>query len=185
MKKYFPILVSISVFFLLAIGQVVWDVLPLTAGLAKKEEGDALAYEYALKTFKAKNIDGQEFASNFYKNKIVIVNFWASWCAPCLAEFPTLTELRTRFKKDELAIIAVNTDEDHQFETIEKLSHQYNFNFDLVVDSEGLLVKKFKVESIPLSLIFVDGKLVEKNNGAVDFSSVENVEKFKKYLNRK
>jgi thiol-disulfide isomerase/thioredoxin len=184
MKKYFPILVSISVFFLLTIGQVVWDIFPLNANDSTQSEGETLAYEYALKTFQARTVEGQEFRSGFYKDKIVIVNFWASWCAPCLAEFPMLTELRTLFSKSELEIVSINTDEDEQFENIEKLSRQFNFNFDVVVDTDGFFVKKFRVESIPLSLIYYDGKLMEASYGAMDFASAENVEKFKKYLEK-
>ena len=182
MKKYFPILISISVFFLLTIGQVVWDIFPLNANDASKVEGERLAYEYALKTFQARTIDGQEFRPKFYKDKVVIINFWASWCAPCLEEFPMLTELRTLFDKDELEIVSINTDEDKQFENIERLSRQFNFNFDVVVDTDGNFVKKFRVESIPISLIYFDGKLMEASFGAMDFASAENVEKFKKYL---
>lgn len=182
MKKYFPILISVSIFFLLAFGQVVWDILPLSASQAKKEESERLAYEHALRFFQDKSIEGNYFNQNFYQNKIVILNFWASWCGPCLEEFPTLTELRTLFTENELDIIAINTDEESPLENIHKLSKQYNFNFDIVVDVEGYWVRKFKVDSIPLSLIYFNGKLVEMSNGAMDFASAQNVEKLKNYL---
>src|SRR6516225_11184893 len=60
---------------------------------------------------KAKDLNGKELSLEVYKGKVVLLNFWATWCGPCRAEIPDLIELQSKYK-DKLTIIALATDED-------------------------------------------------------------------------
>ncbi|MCP6726223.1 TlpA family protein disulfide reductase, partial [Klebsiella pneumoniae] len=61
--------------------------------------------------FKAKDLDGKEIILDAYKGKVVLLNFWATWCGPCRAEIPSLIKLQTKYK-DQMQIIGMNVDDD-------------------------------------------------------------------------
>jgi len=70
----------------------------------KKKPGDAAV------DFTGENLDGKPVRLKDYKGKVVLLDFWASWCAPCIKEFPSLVKLRERYKDKGFEIIGVNMD---------------------------------------------------------------------------
>lgn len=110
-----------------------------------------------------KNLDGKSVSLEDYKGKVVVLNFWASWCPPCKAEMPELADLDDEFKKDDKVVfLAVNLT-DGQRET-EKKARDYieknGFKFNVLLDTNGDLADEFDVGPIPhTAIIDKEGKL--------------------------
>src|ERR1041385_427042 len=98
-----------------------------------------------------KAIDGRLLNLSDLKTKVVLINFWATWCFPCAQEMPYLEELFRKYKSRGLEVIAVSTDEDSSkvrpFVRTNKLT--------FLISDDLTLRKKFAVEEIPVSL-FID-----------------------------
>ena len=108
--------------------------------------------------------DQGRFFSQKYTDKIVYLDFWATWCAPCRASFPWMNEMREKYQAEGLQIIAVSIDIDRlqarQFAT------QLGAKFDIGYDPEGLVADLFGVKAMPTSAIIgPGGKLLEVHQG--------------------
>jgi thiol-disulfide isomerase/thioredoxin len=130
-----------------------------------------------LETFDKKKVDLSK------PPKVLIVNFWASWCTPCLEEFPSLNKLLAKYDNGDLQVLGVNTDEKEQNRKIEKIKEKYTLEFPLVADKDGKLINDFLVTAIPLSIIYHNGEMVEVSHGSKDFYSEEFLEKMDSWLN--
>jgi thiol-disulfide isomerase/thioredoxin len=92
------------------------------------------------------------------KGKVVIVDFWASWCAPCKASFPVMDGLLKKYREKGLVIIAVNVDEDKS--DMEKFLKKTPVTFSVVRDGQQKLVAAADVATMPTSfLIDREGKI--------------------------
>ncbi len=131
-----------------------------------------------LNTFKKDKI-----TKDSLKDGIVVLNFWASWCTPCLEEFPSLVKFKDEFKDNSrVRVIAINSDEDEIDKNIKKVIKKYNINFDIVKDIKAKITDSFMISAIPVSITFYNGKVIEISNGAKDFYSAEYIEKVKELL---
>ena len=98
------------------------------------------------------------------KGKIVVVDFWASWCAPCKDTFPMLEELHHRFGKDGLVIIAVN--EDKSRPAMNEFLKGNPVTFCVVRDHERKLAARVNVPALPTSYILDrEGKVLAIESG--------------------
>jgi len=165
-------------------GQVAFDLF----AQAKKEK---LVHPKIIKKYERifskttfETISGDKIRLKEIAAPIVMLNFWASWCTPCLEEFPSIVDLRQKFKKDEIFIIGVNSDEENHLKEIKKVSRKYKFNFPNVADPSGGILSEFDVTSIPLTIIFYQGKVLEVMKGPHDFSSVEIGNNFNKLIEK-
>ncbi len=118
--------------------------------------------------------------------KVIIVNFWASWCQPCLEEMPSLAKLKKKYSDQDLQVIAVNTDEDDQMKSLKKALKKLNIRNEFIhaLDQKGKVSDAFEISAIPVTMVFSNGKLLEYNNGPVDFSSGEFSSKVEKWLKK-
>ncbi|MBI9112726.1 TlpA disulfide reductase family protein [Maridesulfovibrio ferrireducens] len=106
------------------------------------------------------------------KGKVVVLNFWATWCPPCRAEIPELVELRKKFSDDDLMMIGVSVDPDVA-DVKEFMSKDAQFNYPIYfADSD--VGSFFKLESIPRTLVFdTKGKKVFDKSGSFPGSMFE------------
>jgi len=106
------------------------------------------------------------------QGKVVMVNFWATWCPPCRAEMPSIEKLYQSLKGSEFEVLGIN-----QGESAEKIVAKMGmFNppptFPILLDPSREVGKYFGVEDLPLTLIFNKmGQLVGRADGARDFNS--------------
>ena len=98
------------------------------------------------------------------KDKVVVVDFWASWCGPCKASFPAFVELHEKFADKGLVILAVSLDEDKS--DMEGFLKKTKVPFATVRDAKQKLAEKLSIESIPTTFILGrDGKIAALHNG--------------------
>ena len=99
-----------------------------------------------------------------YRGKVVVLDFWASWCVPCRRSFPWMNEMQRKYGDDGLVIIAVNLD--NKPSDAEKFLQQYPAEFSIFYDHDRQLVSEYAVEAMPSSfLIGRDGSIVERHLG--------------------
>jgi cytochrome c biogenesis protein CcmG/thiol:disulfide interchange protein DsbE len=99
-----------------------------------------------------------------YHGKVVVLDFWASWCVPCRRSFPWMNEMQHKYADDGLVVIAVNLD--NQASDAEAFLQRYPAEFSIYYDHERQLARQYGVEAMPSSfLIGRDGTVVERHLG--------------------
>jgi len=99
-----------------------------------------------------------------YRGKVVVLDFWASWCVPCRRSFPWLNEMHDRYAKEGLVIIGVNVDEDRR--DAEAFLADYPPQFNIHYDPGGALAEVFDVQGMPSSFILDrNGQLADRHLG--------------------
>ena len=99
-----------------------------------------------------------------YKNKVVYLDFWATWCGPCRKSFPWLNEMQAKYQDKGLVIIGINLD--REIKTANRFLNTYPVDFLLYSDPKATLAKKYKVVGMPTSYLFSgDGELKESHIG--------------------
>ncbi len=138
-----------------------------------------------LKEFTSQTISNQEFHFSSVSNPIVILNFWASWCGPCVEEFPSLIKMVQSFK-GQVALVAVSldTDEDQMKEFL-KSYNTANANIFLLKDPDFQLARSLGTYKLPESYV-LDNKriLLRKISGSVNWSSKEMIHYLKSLFNQ-
>ena len=111
-----------------------------------------------------------------YRNKVVYVDFWASWCVPCKHSFPWLNQMQERYGNNGLKVIAINLDKNkaHAAKFLERVPA----SFDIAYDPEGSVAEAYSLKVMPSSyLIDRQGNLIHAHKGfkSSDGSRMENM----------
>jgi thiol-disulfide isomerase/thioredoxin len=115
--------------------------------------------------FKLKDIEGKEVALSSFKGKVVLLNFWATWCGPCKAEIPGFVELQEKYR-DKLTIVGYSVDD--TAELAKKYAAEYKMNYPILLGEgrEDVQDAYGPIWGIPASfLISKDGKVCRKHMG--------------------
>jgi peroxiredoxin len=108
--------------------------------------------------FKLSDLEGAHWNLRDLKGKVVILNFWATWCPPCRKEIPDLQKLHNEFKGRGLVVLGIADDD---FATLKKFATEQKVNYPLLPDLDRKAHLAFRIEGIPASLIYNrSGKLV-------------------------
>ncbi|TSI09754.1 TlpA family protein disulfide reductase [Lysinibacillus sp. BW-2-10] len=111
------------------------------------------------------------------RGKIVILNFWATWCPPCRAEMPHMQSFYEKNKDNGVEIIAVNlTALDEGKQAVEKFVNEYGLTFPVVLDENGSVGKLYEILTIPTSYIIdAEGRIFQKFVGSMDEQIMEDM----------
>tara|TARA_B100000787_G_scaffold126274_1_gene95495 strand:- start:444 stop:959 length:516 start_codon:yes stop_codon:yes gene_type:complete len=131
-------------------------------------------------TFKDANQKDVDLAD--YRGKVLILNFWATWCAPCKEEMPSLDNLQANIGLTNLKVFPINISQ-------ENLSKTENFfkkldikNLDIYFDSTITLAKKFSLRGVPTTILFdKEGKEFARIMGSIDFNDEEFINWLRSY----
>ncbi|MCG7981464.1 MAG: TlpA family protein disulfide reductase [Candidatus Thiodiazotropha lotti] len=108
------------------------------------------------------------------KGKVVLINFWASWCPPCIEEMPSLIRLVEQLKTDDLQVLAVNVNENRN--RVARIASKLGFNFPVLLDATKSVAKDWRIKVYPSSfLIDKQGFLRFKAIGPVEWDSEESI----------
>jgi cytochrome c biogenesis protein CcmG/thiol:disulfide interchange protein DsbE len=163
--------ITVVILFLASIG-IMWAVFNFNKEEAVKLELGAPAPNFTLKT-----LDGQSASLADYKGKVVLLNFWASWCEPCREEMPFLQKAYETYKDQGLVVLGVNLKENNV--SIKGFADNYKLTFPILMDVDNsVAVDLYKVKPIPTSFfIDRDGNLVQKADFPMTYEYIENTVK--------
>lgn len=99
-----------------------------------------------------------------YHGKVVVLDFWASWCVPCRRSFPWLNTISEKYADQGLVIVGVNVDQEPG--SAEKFLQEYPARFRISFDTNAVLAKKFEVRAMPSSFVIGrDGQIKARHLG--------------------
>jgi thiol-disulfide isomerase/thioredoxin len=128
------------------------DLEPIFLSQDKAEAPDRLD---RLPELRLREIDGGEVSSDLWAGKVVVLNFWATWCPPCLRELPLFDELQRMYSKDHLQIVGIAVDDEPNVEAF-LLKHPVGFPI-LLGDADAIEISQRlgnRLQGLPFTVIF-------------------------------
>lgn len=122
-------------------------------------------------SFSLQDMDGDIFAFESLRGKVIMVNFWATWCPPCRREMPSMESLYQSFKDEPFTILAINQWEapDHVFAYMGQLD--VFPNFPILFDTDSAVSEDYDVRGLPTTLLIdKQGRIVYRAVGGRDFN---------------
>lgn len=124
------------------------------------------------------DVHGKSYIKNHYENQVTIINFWATWCPPCVEEIPSLNRLQSKMKDLPFELLSVNYAEKKS--DILKFMQEVNIEFPVLLDQDGQYAKQWNVISYPSTFIIgPKGKIEYGANAAIEWDSPEVIDKIK------
>ena len=127
----------------------------------------ALLFNYSpvsaqLYSFSLRDLDGELVDSHDYIGKgPVLLDFWATWCKPCLKNLPKLQKLYEDYSKKGLVVLAINEDGTRSLSKVEPLANSLGLTFPVLIDQDRDVMRKYQVSGLPTSI------LIDKNENVV------------------
>ena len=136
----------------------------------KSQEG------YLAPRFTLRNLKGNLERLDDHLGKVIIVNFWATWCTPCVKEMPSFENLYRRFRSKGLTILAVSLDKSSSSK-VQEFADKYKLSFPVLLDTDGVAEKLYPSFTIPFTYV-VDkkGRIVARVDGGKDWGSAKTFE---------
>ena len=136
----------------------------------KSQEG------YMAPRFSLRNLKGNMEGLDDHLGKVIVVNFWATWCVPCVKEMPSFESLYRRYRSQGLTLLAVSLDKGDSTK-VQEFADKYKLSFPILLDTEGVAEKLYPSFSIPFTYV-VDkqGRVVARVDGAKNWESSETFE---------
>jgi len=169
--KTFRCLFIISLFFLVAMGPH-----PSIGGNKADKEALTKAPDFTLR-----DVNGRTVTLASLKGKVILLNFWATWCPPCKAEMPSMNKLYNEIKAKGFEVVAVSTD--NGFSPVKEFLAKTHLDFTVLFDEQKVVAREYKVFSMPTTfLIDRNGFIVEKFYGEYEWTDPEVRKQIEKLL---
>ncbi len=137
---------------------------PPTAGLPGPGTGDPLP------AISLEDVDGRPWTGSDWEGKIVLVNFWATWCPPCVEEMPLLDDAQRRFGDHGFVVLAISVD-GPGWTVVRPYAEEHQFSYPILVADEAVKEAFGPMNSIPVSyFVGRDGRILERHAGSLDRS---------------
>jgi len=121
----------------------------------------------AAPAFKVNTLEGKPLSLADYKSKVILLNFWATWCGPCRSEIPDLVELQNKYK-DQLQIIGMVVDDDDE-DAVKKFAERFGINYPIAMATDELRMEYGGIPALPTSFVLDgEGRVVQKHEGLRD-----------------
>src|ERR1700719_2388458 len=140
------------------------------ASARSPQEGNVIRFVRspdAAPEFKLDDLDGKALTLAGSRGKVVLLNFWATWCGPCRAEIPDLIALQRKYK-DQLQIIGLTVDDDDA-SMVKEVVTETHINYPVAMSSSEVRIQYGGNEALPTSFVFdAQGRIVQKHEGLRD-----------------
>lgn len=110
-----------------------------------------LAKPFSAPDFNLKGEDGKTYRLFDYRGKVVVLNFWATWCPPCREEMPSMERAHQKVKSEKIVILAVNVGETEG--KVFEFTGRYPVTFPLPLDIDGTVIQKYPVIGLPTTFV--------------------------------
>ena len=128
---------------------------------------------YLAPKFTLRNLRGNLEGLDDHAGKVIVVNFWATWCAPCVKEMPSFETLYRRFRSQGLTVLAVSLDKDRSAK-VQEFVDKYKLSFPVLLDTEGVAEKLYPSFTIPFTYVIdKQGRVAARIDGPKDWESSE------------
>lgn len=142
-----------------------------TAAVAQDARGDSdtvtlqfFRKPVAAPTLSVRDLDGRDVALASFRGKVVLINFWATWCPPCRAEIPDLVALQEKYR-DQLQIIGVSTDE-APVDVVKRFAEEHHMNYPIVMESPEIEKLFPGIGALPTTFVLDrESRIVQKHVG--------------------
>ena len=129
-----------------------------------------------------KDINQKNVNLDDFKGKLIILNFWATWCAPCKEEMPSLDDLQANNKLNNLKIFPINIGQEDVLKSKSFFKELDIKNLEIYFDAPITLAKKFSLRGVPTTILFnKEGKEFARIMGSIDFNDEEFIDWLKLY----
>jgi peroxiredoxin len=109
-----------------------------------------------------------------YKGKVVLLDFWATWCTGCKVEIPWYVEFQDKYRNDGLTAIGVSMDDDG-WKSVKPFLEEHKLNYPVVIANQDLTTRYGGLPALPMTLLIDrDGRIAESHAGMVDKDTFEN-----------
>ena len=131
---------------------------------------------YLAPRFSLRNLKGNLEGLDDHSGKVIIVNFWATWCVPCVKEMPSFESLYRRYRSQRLTLLAVSLDKGDSAK-VQEFADKHKLSFPILLDTEGVAEKLYPSFSIPFTYVIdKQGRVVARVDGAKNWESSETFE---------
>lgn len=131
--------------------------------------------------FTLKSMDGENFRLHEHRGKVILLNFWASWCGPCRQEMPILSRIHERYADTGFMVLGVNIDKKEK--KARQIAEKVNVRFPLLLDQKNEISEQYEVSSMPYTvLIDRDGNINYIHKGYKPGDEAQYVNKLRKLL---
>ena len=118
------------------------------------------------------DLNGHKLSLADHKGKVILLDFWASWCVPCQAEIPRFIEWQKKYGAQGFQVIGLSMDDDSKAAKL--FSRRYNLNYPVAMGSEKIAESYGGVLGLPANIIIDrEGRIVAKHVGETDLNSME------------
>ncbi|MEK7286031.1 MAG: TlpA disulfide reductase family protein [Nitrospirota bacterium] len=123
--------------------------------------------------FRLKTLKGYELSLSSLRGKVVLINFWATWCGPCKKEMPSMETLYRSYKREDFEILAISIDTAGA-QSVRDFVGQFGFTFPILLDTDFSVNQTYEARYVPTSvLVDRNGIIREHINGARDWMDPE------------
>lgn len=148
-------------------------VLALSAGMLHSAPLQRSLFNKQAPAFTRIDLSGERVSLHAYRGKLVLLNFWATWCAPCQVELPRFAAWQRKFGASGLQVIAVSMDDDQA--PVRAVVRRLDPNFPVMMGDEKLGKRYGGILGLPITfLIGRDGKVIARFEGETDLGTMEN-----------
>ena len=124
--------------------------------------------------FKLEKLDGQQAQLSDYSGKLILLNFWATWCTPCRHEMPAMEKLWQKYQDQGFVMLGVSNDSERHKKRVKTFVRKMDLSFPILLDTESEVSDLYDVSGIPVSyLISPEGQLLAEIVGIREWASGE------------
>ncbi|WP_127585164.1 TlpA family protein disulfide reductase [Paenibacillus koleovorans] len=130
---------------------------------------------YLAPTLALEGLDGQSYQVGGTRDKVLLINFWASWCGPCELEAPDLKRLADKYK-DGMELYAINVTSQDRMDNVNSFVKHFGFDFPVLLDPDGQASDTYRIRGLPTTF------LVDRNGVITDAFNLLNPDELEKRI---
>jgi peroxiredoxin len=168
MKRKRLVIAGVALTGAIVAGYWVWPILMHQAAMAILESRAAIRQSRAAPDFTLRDANGGSVELAGFRGKVVLLNFWATWCGPCKVEIPWFTEFQKQYQAQGFTVVGVSMDEEG-WKVVKPYIAEQNINYPIVIGNEAVNASYGGIESLPTTLLIdKDGRIAFIHSGLID-----------------